>query len=110
MARGGHGLPKVSLGSAMPDPSTPCGWAIPETAVLYPLGHPAPFAHESVLIYHLLGFAQSVYLCFPGCLQFGEFLLVGGGSDGDVFIARVRAWSWVCSLQEGQRKNSGTCK
>jgi hypothetical protein len=32
MARGGHGLPKVSTGSTMPDPSTPCGQATPETA------------------------------------------------------------------------------
>jgi hypothetical protein len=30
MARGGHGLPKVSSGPTMPDPSTPCGQAIPE--------------------------------------------------------------------------------
>jgi hypothetical protein len=30
MARGGHGLPKVSLGPTMPDPSTTCGRAIPE--------------------------------------------------------------------------------
>jgi hypothetical protein len=30
MARGGHGLLKVSPGPAMPDPSTPCGWATPE--------------------------------------------------------------------------------
>jgi hypothetical protein len=33
MARGGHGLPKVSPRPAIPYPSTPCGWAIPETAV-----------------------------------------------------------------------------
>ena len=33
MARGGHGLPKVSPGPAMPDPSTPCGRATPETAL-----------------------------------------------------------------------------
>jgi hypothetical protein len=30
--RGGHGLPKVSLGPAMPDSSTPCERATPETA------------------------------------------------------------------------------
>jgi hypothetical protein len=41
MARGAHGLPKVSLGPAMPDPSTPCGRATRETgerrsAVFYP--------------------------------------------------------------------------
>jgi hypothetical protein len=27
MAGGGHGLPKVSLGPAMPDPFNPCGRA-----------------------------------------------------------------------------------
>jgi hypothetical protein len=32
MARGGHGLPKVSPGPAMIYPSTPSGWATPETA------------------------------------------------------------------------------
>jgi hypothetical protein len=32
MARGFHGL-QVSLGLAMPDPSTPCGQATPETAI-----------------------------------------------------------------------------
>jgi hypothetical protein len=31
MASSGHGLPKVSFGPAMPDPSTPCGRATPET-------------------------------------------------------------------------------
>jgi hypothetical protein len=34
-SRGGHGLPKVALGPTMPYPSTPCGWAIPET-ILWP--------------------------------------------------------------------------
>jgi hypothetical protein len=33
MARGGHGLPNVSLGPAMPYPSIPCGRATPETAL-----------------------------------------------------------------------------
>jgi hypothetical protein len=33
MAMGIHGLPKVSPGPAMPDPSTPCGRATPETAL-----------------------------------------------------------------------------
>jgi hypothetical protein len=32
MARGGHGLPKVLLGPAMPYLSTLCGFATPETA------------------------------------------------------------------------------
>jgi hypothetical protein len=36
MARGGHGLPKVSPGPAMPDPFTPCGRATP--------GGPLPFS------------------------------------------------------------------
>jgi hypothetical protein len=33
MARGIHGIPKVSLVPTMPDLSTPCGQAIPETAL-----------------------------------------------------------------------------
>jgi hypothetical protein len=33
MAGGNHGLPKVSLGPAMPDPSMPCGRASPETTL-----------------------------------------------------------------------------
>jgi hypothetical protein len=55
MAWGGHGLLKVSPGLAMPDPSTPCGRAIPETAlwpfqgwpeaVFYPVGYPASSAY-----------------------------------------------------------------
>jgi hypothetical protein len=32
MSRGGHGLPKVSSGLAMSYPSTPCGWATPESS------------------------------------------------------------------------------
>jgi hypothetical protein len=40
MARGGHGLPKVSLGPVMPDPSTPCGRPTPETALQQFLGWP----------------------------------------------------------------------
>jgi hypothetical protein len=58
MARGGHRLPKVSLGPAMPYSSTPCGLASPETvlrlferrsaAIFYPFGHPTPYAYGSV--------------------------------------------------------------
>jgi hypothetical protein len=33
MAKGIHGLPKVSSGPALPNPSTPCGRATPETAL-----------------------------------------------------------------------------
>jgi hypothetical protein len=42
MTRGSCELPKVSPGSAMPDPSTPCEWP---AAVFYPFGHPMPYAH-----------------------------------------------------------------
>ena len=41
MAGGGHGLPKVSPGLAMPNPSTPCGQATTETALWPFLGWPA---------------------------------------------------------------------
>jgi hypothetical protein len=33
VARGGHGVPKVLIGPAMPYPSTPCRQATPETAL-----------------------------------------------------------------------------
>jgi hypothetical protein len=76
MARGGHGLPKVSLGPAMPDPSMPSGilgvatrrvgsmhpFSTPldtlqpfqgkppakqtPAAVFYPFGHPTPYASD----------------------------------------------------------------
>jgi hypothetical protein len=59
MARGGHGLAKVSPGPTKPYPSTPYRRATPETAVsgmtrplarrstalFYPFGHPTPYAH-----------------------------------------------------------------
>ena len=41
MARGGHVLPKVSPGPALPDPSTPCGRATPKTALQLFLRWPA---------------------------------------------------------------------
>jgi hypothetical protein len=41
MGRGGHGLPKVSHGPAMPNPSTLCERATPETALRPFLGWPA---------------------------------------------------------------------
>jgi hypothetical protein len=41
MARGGHGLPKVSPGLAMPNPSTLCRLATPETALRLFIGWPA---------------------------------------------------------------------
>jgi hypothetical protein len=46
-----------SLRPAMPNPSTPCGWATPETAVMqgrwsvaffYPIGHPTSYAYAEV--------------------------------------------------------------
>jgi hypothetical protein len=44
MARGGHGLPKVSPGPTLPNPSTPCGGATAETALQQFQGWPAPRA------------------------------------------------------------------
>jgi hypothetical protein len=41
LVRGGHGLPKVSPSFGMPNPSTPCGWATPETALQPFQGWPA---------------------------------------------------------------------
>jgi hypothetical protein len=41
MARGVHGLPKVSRGPAMPNPSMPCQQATPKTALQPFLGWPA---------------------------------------------------------------------
>jgi hypothetical protein len=41
IARGGHGLPKVSFGPAMPDASTLCRLATPETALRLSQGWPA---------------------------------------------------------------------
>jgi hypothetical protein len=38
-------LPKVLPRPAMPYPTTPCGRDTPETAVLYPFGHPTPSAY-----------------------------------------------------------------
>jgi hypothetical protein len=64
MARDGHGFPMVSLGPIVPNPSTPCGQAIPVTAisgvarpqggqpvaVFYPFGHPTLYANFLKLI------------------------------------------------------------
>jgi hypothetical protein len=41
MARGIDGLPKVSPGPAMPNPSTPCRQSTPEKAIQPFLGWPA---------------------------------------------------------------------
>jgi hypothetical protein len=48
MARGGHGLPKVSSGPAMPDPSMPCGQATPDDR--FRVGSPAGWAACSRLL------------------------------------------------------------
>jgi hypothetical protein len=49
MAKGIHGLPKVSPGPAMPDPSgvaRPQGrWPAP---IFYPLGYPTPYGPDGV--------------------------------------------------------------
>jgi hypothetical protein len=64
MAKGGHGLLKVSLGPALVDPSTLCGRVTPENGlmavsgvacpqggqpatVFYPFGHPSPYSYDS---------------------------------------------------------------
>jgi hypothetical protein len=44
MARGGHGIPKVLPGPALPYPSTPCGGATPEMALWLFQGFPAHMA------------------------------------------------------------------
>jgi hypothetical protein len=38
MAKGFHGVPRVSLGPAMTDSSMPCGWSTPKTALWQFLG------------------------------------------------------------------------
>jgi hypothetical protein len=67
MARGGHGLPKVPHGPAMPNPSMPCrrttlettvscnavsGVAWPQggrpVAVSFPFRHPTPYAYDGL--------------------------------------------------------------
>jgi hypothetical protein len=62
MAKGGHELPKVLSGPAMPNPSTPCERAtpfkgcptcrVPACGCLPPFGHPTPYA------YVILGYRQ----------------------------------------------------
>jgi hypothetical protein len=85
MARGGHGLYKVSPGPAMPDPSKPAGNPLlkqpyghftggpqggQRVADLYPFGHPH---HRSMLIVHLgysvIGLASLNFLAFK-CIVF----------------------------------------
>jgi hypothetical protein len=54
MARGGHGLPEVSLGPAMLNPSMPRWRAIPETALWPFQGWPARKARDQWLSSTLL--------------------------------------------------------
>jgi hypothetical protein len=44
LGRGGHGLPKVSPGAALPYPCMSCGRPL---AVFFPFGHPMPYAYVS---------------------------------------------------------------
>jgi hypothetical protein len=54
MARDGHGLPKVSLGLAIPYPSMPCGVARPQSgrplADFYPFGHRPPMLISHIVL------------------------------------------------------------
>jgi hypothetical protein len=53
MARGIHGLPKLSLGPAIPNPSTPGGRAACAATVFYPFGHPTLYAYFSPVAFCL---------------------------------------------------------
>jgi hypothetical protein len=71
MARGGHGLPKVSLGPSCPTllclvggstltglkvilgVAFPQGW--PPAAVFYPLGHPTPYGSDKNHMFNVAG-------------------------------------------------------
>jgi hypothetical protein len=84
MTWGGHGLPKVSLGPAMPYPSTSCGretpekalwpfqgWAGQHAAVFYPLGHPTPYGVR-LCIYTLTFQAPSSFVFDVGSGTFAR--------------------------------------
>jgi hypothetical protein len=112
MARGGHGLPKVSLGPAMPYPSTPYGRATPETALQQPSSTPLdtprhtpmPFRPASIrphLIEFLnlvLIFSLFVLFCFrfPGEKEVLFDVVVPGGShdqaDAEWIVIRTHLW------------------
>jgi hypothetical protein len=55
MARDGHGLPKVLLGPAMPDPSTPCGRATPVTALTTISGVACPQGSRPAAVFYAFG-------------------------------------------------------
>jgi hypothetical protein len=52
MARGGNGLPKVSLEAAIRRLMAVSGVARPPVAVFYPFGHPTPYVyvHSSLVL------------------------------------------------------------
>jgi hypothetical protein len=91
MARGGHGLPQVSPGPTMPDPSTPYRRATPKTAgvaqpqdrrpaaVFYPYVHPNPcaYAGKKLFAFSFPSFVQAEpRRCFLNCfLLFFRWLL-----------------------------------
>jgi hypothetical protein len=62
MARGGHGLPRVSPRLAMLNPSMPCGWATPETA-LWPYGLRAlgPYGLMALWPYGLMACGRAAF-------------------------------------------------
>jgi hypothetical protein len=65
MARGGHELPNVSLGTAMPNLSSPCGQASPETALQPFQGWPTRRAGGSVAVFYPFGHpTQSAYVLY----------------------------------------------
>jgi hypothetical protein len=71
--RGGHGLPKVSLGPAMPTPSTPCGRDTPETAAGW-VFYPTPYACAETWMANLK-FSQGL----PNPFTLWEHCLLLGG-------------------------------
>jgi hypothetical protein len=108
MARGGHGLPKVSFGSAMPYPSTPCGQNTPgvgrlqggwPTAVSYPFGHPMLYAYGSFRFIFGIGF------CATDVIVSTVALWARGGSYRDEmrqatswFHSEIRSCDWVMDI------------
>jgi hypothetical protein len=73
MASGGHGLPKVSPGPAMPDSSMPCGRATSETALRQGVGRAACARLLPLWTSYAYAFRVATFL-----------LLAGGGGGGGV--------------------------